>query len=88
MIDAIRLLWLPIVVVSTLLFACLWWLFLAKTGDADDTRLIEFIEQSGYSVQHMVGGWWAITDGAQKLVGQPAQTLREAILSAVDAEVS
>lgn len=88
MIDTIRLLWIPIVVVSTLLIACIWWLFSYPASAVDDTRLIEFIEQSGYSVQHMAGGWWAITDGAQKLVGQPAQTLREAILSAVDVEVS
>lgn len=86
--DTLALLWLPILVVSMLLIACIWWLFLAKTGDTNDTGLIEFIEQSGYSIQHMVGGWWAITDGSQKLVGKPAQTLRDAILSAVDVEVS
>jgi hypothetical protein len=88
MIDTIRLLWLPIVVVSALLIACIWWLFSTTTGDTNDTGLIEFVEQSGYSIQHMAGGWWAVTDGAQKLVGQPAQTLREAIMSAVDVEVS
>ena len=55
---------------------------------ATDESLLDFLDQTGYSVVRLATGCVAITDGANKIVGKPAQDIREAILSAVDAEVS
>lgn len=55
---------------------------------ASDESLLDFLDQTGYSVVRLATGWVAITDGANKIVGKPAQDIREAIMSAVDGVVA
>ena len=86
MSDALTLLWPLILIVVALIAALCWWL-INDSRAVNDDALFDFLDQTGYSVQHLATGWWAVTDGSQKLVGQPAQCVRDAVLSAVDAQV-
>lgn len=74
-----------IVMVVAIVAAFVWWVLSDKR--VSDDSLFDFLDQTGYSVQHLATGWWAVTDGSQKLVGQPARCVRDAVLSAVDAQV-
>ena len=80
------------IALATLVFliAVAWWVMTDKgaVNPADDEALLDFLDQTGYSIQHLATGWWAVTDSAQKMVGKPAQDVREAIMSAVDEQVS
>lgn len=55
------------------------------TDPEQDNQLLDFLDQTGFSVQHLSTGWWAVTDSAQKVVGEPHQDVRSAVRSAVDA---
>ena len=72
---------IPVLFVVLVLLACFW--FVVR-DNSDDSGLLDFLDQSGFSVQHLSNGLWGITDGAQRLVGKPSKDLREAIRSAVD----
>lgn len=65
--------------------------FASRTAVAD-AELLDFIEQSGQSLQCIPGEYgddtqWAVTNG-NKVVGLPSLDMREAIRSAAGAEVS
>lgn len=61
-----------------------WWLLTNKSGPhtVDDSILLDFLGETGYSVQHLSTGEWAVTNAAHAVVGTPAQTVREAVQSA------
>jgi len=68
-----------------------WWL-LTNNGvpyerPTDDDILLDFLDQAGYSVQHLETGEWAVTDAAHAVVGTPADTVRDAVRSAINSGV-
>ena len=70
---------------TAFLLPAAWWLLKnpSDTCQTDDDILLDFLEETGYSVQHLSTGEWAVTNAAHALVGTPAQTVREAVQSAL-----
>lgn len=70
-----------------MLIAAVCYVAFTKDKPVSDKDLMDFLDQTGYSLTRLASGWCAVTDGAQKIVGRPEQDMRKAILSAVDGYV-
>ena len=82
----------PAIILAGLLIAglicAIAYVAFASDKPASDTDLLDFLDQTGYSLQRLGNGWCAVTNGSHKIVGRPSQDSREAIMSAVDGYVS